>query len=250
MVDVIFNLARRLPESIKNPLRRFYHRFSIKLEEKLIKDLMEYFSIDKKKTLYLLENGESLSADLWYCLNPKTKEDIRRFYEENPFYVFNLILWHGAKEQKNMREEFVNLAKGRVLDYGGGVGDMCMMAVDKKLEIDYADLSGKTFNFAKWLFKKRGYNIHMIDLSKNNIIKKYDTIFCIDVIEHVVKPKDLLKNLIDHLNKDGQLIITALDPIVNEVMPMHFKIAFNPEECLKSLGMVKSDESYLWVKRL
>ena len=37
------------------------------------------------------------------------------------------------------------------------------MAADKKLEVDYADLPGRTFNFAKWLFKKKGYNILMID---------------------------------------------------------------------------------------
>jgi len=249
MFNIIFNIVRKFPEPVKRPLRWLYHKWSIKLEEETIMDLMEYFSVDKKKILYLLESGALLSADLWYCLNPKTDEEIRNYYKENPFYVFDIIFWHATKEQRMLRSEISGLAKGRVLDYGGGVGNICMMVADKKLEVDYADLPGRTFNFAKWLFKKKRYNIFMIDLSKDKISKKYDTIFCIDVIEHVTNPKDLLRDFVNYLTPRGQLIITALDPIVNELLPMHFKLGFNPKEYLESLGMAKTDNQYVWVKR-
>lgn len=245
----IYNIRRSIPEFIKKPLRWIYHKWSIKLDQETINDLMEYFSINRKRAVYLLKSAGGLSTDLWYGLNPKTKEEIKGFYENNPFYVFNLIFWHATREQIKLRSEIIGIARGKVLDYGGAVGDMCMMAVDKKLDVDYADLPGKTYNYAKWLFNKKGYNIPMIDLSKERISKKYDTIFCIDVIEHVTDPKDLLKDFVSCLNSKGQLIITALHPIVDEVIPMHFDLKFDPEAYLESLGMEKTDKPYLWVKR-
>ncbi|OGZ72554.1 MAG: hypothetical protein A2908_01635 [Candidatus Staskawiczbacteria bacterium RIFCSPLOWO2_01_FULL_38_12b] len=243
-------IRRKIPEFIKKPFRWIWHQWNIKLEEDLIRYLMEYFSINRKVTMRLLKSGGLLSADLWYALNPKTTEEIKSFYQETPFYVFNLIFWHATREQRVLRSEIIGLAKGKVLDYGGAVGDMCMMAADKKLEVDYADLPGRTFNFAKWLFKKKGYNILMIDLSLDKISQKYDTIFCIDVIEHVICPKELLKDFVDHLHNNGQLMITELDPTIHEGVPFHFELGFNGEEYLKSLGMVKTDKSYLWIKRL
>jgi len=245
----ISNVIKGMPEYIKKPLRLIYNKWSMKLEGKTIGDLMEYFSLDRKRAMHLLKSSGKLSADLWYCLNPKTKDEITKFYEDNPFYAFDLIFWHGTRYQINLRNKFIGLAKGKVLDYGGGVGDMCMMAKDKKLDVDYADLPGKTFNFAKWLFDKKGYNIPMIDLSGDKISKNYDTIFCIDVIEHVANPKDLLKDFVSRLNNGGYLIITALDPITGEEMPMHFGLDFNPEEYLKSLGMEKKDDNFLWIKK-
>jgi len=242
-------IIKKIPEPVKKYIRPIYHKWSIGLEERVIKDLMEYFYLDKKKVMHLLESGGNLSSDFWYCLNPKTAEEIKNFYKENPFYVFNLIMWHGTRQQIKLRSRIVELAKGRVLDYGGAVGDMCIMAVNKKLETEYADLPGRTYDFAKWVFGKRGYRIPMIDLSKEKILRNYDTIFCIDVIEHVTNPKDLLSDFAAHLNKGGYLMITALDPITGEEIPMHFGFDFDPEEYLKSLGMEKGEESFLWIKK-
>jgi len=245
----ILNIRRKLPEPVKKPLRWLFHKWNIRLEEETIKDLMDSFSVDKKTAMHLLRSAGNLSADLWYCLNPKTDEEIKSFYKENPFYVFNLIFWHATKEQRELRLEFIGLARGKVLDYGGAVGDMCMKSADKKLETDYADLPGRTYNYAKWLFSKNGYNIPMIDLSKDKISKKYDTIFCIDVIEHVVNPKELLRDLAGYLENNGQLIITNLKPVISKEAPMHLELKFDPEKYLESLGMVKTNKPFLWIKK-
>lgn len=243
------NIRRKIPEFIKKRVRWIYHKFSMKLEEETIKDLMEYYSLDRKKVMHLLESSGRLSTDFWYCLNPKTVEDIRNVYIEDPFYVFNLTIWHATNVQIKQRKRMLELAKGRVLDYGAGVGDMCIMAKKKKLEVDYANLRGRVFDFAKWLFNKKGYDIPMIELSSSGISKNYDTIFCIDVIEHVTDPKELLKNFVNHLNNGGYLMITSLDPITGEDIPMHFSFDFDPEKYLESLGMIKSEDSFLWIKK-
>jgi len=243
------SIRKKIPEKVKRPIRWIYHKWSIKIDNETIDFLKKYYNLSEKNIFRLLNNAGQLSADFWFCSNPKTDEQIKNFYEDNPFYALNLILWHGTSYQRNLRNKFTELAKGRVLDYGGAVGDLCYKIFKKGLVVDYADLQGKTFDLAKDFFKISNVNIKMINLSNDKIVDKYDTIFCIDVIEHVPHPQDSLKELIGYLNPGGQLIITALESNVSEQAPMHFEIKFNPEEYLNSLGMQKSKEEFLWIKK-
>ena len=103
----ILNIRRKLPESIKKPLRWIYHKFNIKLDEKILRDLMEYYSLSKKEIIYLLKRRGQLSADLWRCINPKTEAQIREFYQQDPFYAFNIIFWHATKEQRELRSMII-----------------------------------------------------------------------------------------------------------------------------------------------
>lgn len=244
----IFDIKKILPMPIKKRLGLFYDFLYTKIDEDMIKNLQEYYGLSRKEILHLLRSSGRLSTDFWRCLNPKTEKDVKNFYEENPFYVFELIFWHSTGYQRNLRQKFIAMLNGRVLDYGGGVGDLCIEIAKKGFEVDYADLQGRTFEFAKWLFSKKGRNIGIINLSAEKIYKKYDTILCIDVIEHVKDPKLLLKDFVDRLSDGGRLIITALHPDVSEEKPMHFEIKFDPENYLNSLGMVRNKDSFLWIK--
>lgn len=244
----IFNIKKILPQPIKKRLGHFYDIFFTKIDKEVVKNLQEYYGLSRKNILHLLRLSGTLSVDFWRCLNPKNDEDVKMYYEENPFYIFELIFWHSTGYQRKLRQKFITKIQGMVLDYGGGVGDLCIEIAKKGFKVDYADLPGRTFEFAKWLFSKKGYNIEMINLNKEKLSKKYDTILCIDVIEHVKNPELLLKNFIEHLSDNGRLIITALHPDVSEEKPMHFEMKFNPEKYLNSLGMAKANEDFFWVK--
>ena len=128
------------------------------------------------------------------------------------------------------------------------MGDLCVNLSRKGLECDYADVSGKTFDFAEWLFHKRNCQIRMINLDKEKISKKYNTIFCIDVIEHIVNPKEILRDLAGCLENNGKLIITNLNVSTSEKYPMHLEMKFDSEKYLNSLGLLKTNEPWLWVK--
>lgn len=249
VADIVLNIKRKLPEPIKEPFRWFYYKLTMDIDRENIELLKEYYNLDQENVMRLLEISGRLNADFWYCLNPKTEEDIIKFYEQTPFYVFNLIFWHSTKYQKKMRLRFVELAKGNVLDYGGGAGGLCVKIAKKGLNVDYADIQGRTFNFAKWLFQKKNYDIGVINLSTDKLLKRYNTIFCIDVVEHVKNPERLLKSLVEHLEKNGILIVTALHPCKSKKLPMHFDTEIDMEKYLKSLGMEESDEPFLWVKK-
>jgi SAM-dependent methyltransferase len=221
------------------------------LDRKMIKFLSDYHRLSKTEVIYMLKLAIKLDAFLWNALNPKTEQEIENFYKITPFNVFTLAYWHMSNYQKRFRRRTLNLCKGSVLDFGGGIGDMCISLKDRKFEnVTYSEVEGKTFEFANYLFQKSNYKIPVINLSKEKVKGNYDTILCIDVIEHVVDQKETLKVLVDHLNKDGVLIITALNHMGgSENDPWHFKGSDNIDEYLNSIGMVKSkDNGILWTK--
>ena len=131
---------------------------------------------------------------------------------------------------------------------GGGIGDLSLKIAEKGLDITYADIGKRNIEFAEWVFKKRGFNIKVLDLDKDlDLLEEYDTIICIDVIEHVPDQEVVLNRLARHLRGNGRLIITKLNWIDDD--PMHLKMNFDAEKLLNSLGVFKSEEyDWLWVK--
>jgi len=123
----------------------------------------------------------------------------------------------------------------------------------KGFNVTYVDIDGINMEFAKFLFGKKKLKIKVIDVERDweeIWAKDYDTILCIDVIEHVTNPKELLENMINSLRGGGRLIINQIDcagPTPEH--PMHFKINFNVEEFLLKRGL-RRDKKYkwLWVK--
>lgn len=159
----------------KGLLRIPYHKLGlgVKLNEPLINDLAQYFSfsLNRKEVIFYLKNSKKLNADLWNISSPKTEQEIEQFYAFTPYYVFALAYWHMKKYQRNLRQNILNYAHGNILDYGAGIGDLCLDLSKEPLSssITYADVGGKTFNFAKWLLEKNDASIKVINLDKEKI---------------------------------------------------------------------------------
>ena len=248
---MILSIAKKLPKPVRESLRWLYHKWKLRVKwnRSLIKNLAEYFVLSEKEVVFYLKAGVELNAHLWKVLHPRNKEEIEQFYSFTPYYIFELAHWHMQKYQRDFRKEVISHTYGNTLDYGAGIGDLCIELAKKGLSVTYTDVGSRTFEFAKWLFKKHNLSIKMIDVNKESLTQQYDTIICIDVIEHVFDPRELLKDITSHIKKEGHLIITNLN--VEEVLenyPMHFKVEFGAEEYLRFLGFYRKEFPWLWIK--
>ena len=249
MLKKIKKIVRKFPNPIKKIIIKFYNFWGtrVTVDEKMVNTIGDYFSLSKKETLRLLKSGEQLNSDLWKVVNPKTNEEILKFYGATPFYVFDLAYWHFTRAQIKFRKDIVNISKGKVLDFGGGIGDLCVELAKSGLQVDYFDVKGKTYEFAKWLFKRENIDIKMVD----SLSDKYDTIICLDVIEHVPNPKEMLAMISEHLNKGGKLIANNLMLENNDfqIHPMHINFDTDYKKYLESLGLGKTEENWLFIKK-
>ena len=252
-MNLVAQAKKCLPRPVRAALRPVHEKVrdiwkpAFVLDKKLVRDIMEYFNLSHNEVTSMLKLGRKLNMRFWDILHPQTEEEIKRFYEVTPFYVFELAYWHMQRYQRKFRDEVLKISSGDVLDYGGGIGDLSVKLAERGLNVTYGDVSGATFEFAKWLFKKRGYNIKVIDLESEALSKQYDTIICIDVIIQTPHPGAILQRIASSLKKNGKLIITCLHGSKSEY-PAYLETGVDVEELLNSLGLMQTDKEWLWVK--
>jgi 2-polyprenyl-3-methyl-5-hydroxy-6-metoxy-1,4-benzoquinol methylase len=253
---MIENLGRKLPEPIKKHLRWVYDQWDLWfiLDKKMVRNLAEYFNMSYDKAVCFLKVSDELYVNHWNQLGVKTEEERINFYKTTPYNIFTLAYWHMQRSQRRFRKEVVKHSFGDILDYGGGIGAVSIKLAEKGVNVTYADLKGQNMMFAEWLFKKGGYsNITMyVEKDQEKIwSNKYDTIICLEVIQHVLHPEVVLLKFAKHLRENGRLIITRLDCPGNlEGRPMQLRIDFDTEKLLNSLGLFKSEVyEWLWVKK-
>ena len=99
----------------------------------------------------------------------------------------------------------INLQKKiKIIDFGSGSGVNLDM-LKKQGSVDIHEQNKYARKMIKKKFKKIDNIYSNLNIKKNF----YDLILVADVIEHVKKPKDLLKNLKKFLKKDGYILITV-----------------------------------------
>jgi len=111
------------------------------------------------------------------------------------------------RASKNVHETVLKLVKKinpkHVLELGSGKGNLAKFIYDAGLDITASDIDIDQF-------KIKGIKCLQINLNKKIILtKKYDTIICSEVIEHLQNPKKLFIEAYLLLEKKGVLIITT-----------------------------------------
>lgn len=114
------------------------------------------------------------------------------------------------RKKKKTREIFQTIkqnAKGkRFLDIGCSSGEFMTLAQESGFEATGVELNARTFQVAKSL----GLNVINSPIeSANFALDSFDVIFMGDVIEHVPKPKELVKKCQELLSRNGLLVVVT-----------------------------------------
>lgn len=146
------------------------------------------------------------------------------------------------KEIKNIQETFFHLQKNiNVLDFGMGWGTWATTARDFGWSVYGVELSKSRIEYAE---SKR---IKIINLPSNTI--KFDFINTEQVFEHLPEPLETLKNLKEHLSKNGIIKISV--PTANNIQqrlkkmdweePKGSKFSLNPVAPLEHINFYKKE---------
>ena len=151
-------------------------------------------NIDKEE----IEKFDELAKSWW-----DPKGDFKSLHQINPLRI-------------NFIKERTTLAGKKVLDIGCGGGLLAEVLSDLGAIVTAIDASEKTINVAKAHAKKVGSNVNYIKASLEEFSKiepkaKFDVITCLEMLEHVPDPLQILKKCSDLLNQDGDLFLSTIN---------------------------------------
>jgi|LGOV01.1.fsa_nt_gb 2-polyprenyl-3-methyl-5-hydroxy-6-metoxy-1,4-benzoquinol methylase len=181
-------------------------------------DVCKYFGISIDEAITRATSPNRQTQAIW-----KEKEKIETS-EANVYHTWQITedmiirdCWYREKDIMagyDMIPKKLNYKKGeRILDYGCGVSSFTKWALRHgKFDITLADIDGPMLKFCKWRYGKR-VSYCKICLGRDGLPlkEKYDIILCLDMLEHVWSPLDVVKHLYSHLNAQGRLIETFID---------------------------------------
>jgi len=97
----------------------------------------------------------------------------------------------------------------RILTIGDGVGFGSLYLSQCGHEVTYSELSEKCLRFARQLFELTSEPVHVLDNLNGIEAGGYDIVLCLDVLEHVPEPSELVKQFARYLRPGGILIVHA-----------------------------------------
>jgi 2-polyprenyl-3-methyl-5-hydroxy-6-metoxy-1,4-benzoquinol methylase len=126
--------------------------------------------------------------------------------EEYDKYFEQLGIW-GCKRSIDRAKRAIGLIdkrQGKILSIG--VGDFGEASELRKagFDVTICDISPLAVETAK----QQGYKAFEFDITKNVPNEKYDIVFALEILEHVINPLAAVKNLKGFLNDNGRMVIS------------------------------------------
>ena len=147
------------------------------------------------------------------AFDPKTVES---FYEESvgDAHLLELAGWHlgSATYIADTLRLQAHVARGQLLDFGGGIGThaLAAAALPGVERVWVVDLNPRNREFVHWRSQQLGLadriSCHR-DLSDPSLPPRFDTIVCLDVLEHLSDPAGQLEVFADRLRGDGLALL-------------------------------------------
>ena len=126
------------------------------------------------------------------------------------------VIAKANKFNKWMYNTIKPFCKGKILEVGSGIGNISNFFMQDKFELMLTDIRKEYCSKleAKYSLNQYFLGVEEMDLADNNFDKKfanhlgkYDTVFALNVVEHIYDDSLALKNCYKLLNEGGQLII-------------------------------------------
>ena len=209
--------------------------FSLKLH------LMEFFSMKESDLDGFLTNAKANLANL----HPgDALSEVSDFYSEivGNRHVADLAAWHITSKQYiadtlKLQQIF---ARDLVLDFGGGIGTHALAnAMSPKVEqVFFVDINQTNRNFVEYRAKELGVEkkLTFCKTIKDTQISKFDTIVCLDVLEHLAKPSSQIKIFNEIMNSNSIALLNwYFYKGENDEYPFHIDDNQIVEEFFKTL---------------
>ncbi|MGO8745653.1 MAG: glycosyltransferase [Thermoguttaceae bacterium] len=212
--------------------RRHVHHFG----DLVVNDFREFSGLSTATIEENINRHSELAREEWRALEGDGFDaKAARFYGRSQSYIYDLLSSNYRKEavveklngmHPKILQSIKTHAGHRFLEFGGGVGVMCQLAHEWGKEVTYVDLPGLVADFAAWRFQRHGWPIRLLLTEPRGLCleEQYDIIFSDAVLEHVVDPDQVARELCTHTAPRGLLVLLVDLGGPSDDWPMHRSI--------------------------
>jgi len=216
-----------------------------------IRELNAFTGYPAERILHLWAISNQELAKNWQQaqLAENDQERLKEWYRENSeLYLFALSGYNLEYKRIRSNLNMLKRARGSCLDYGAGNGEILLEAA-KTGRACYYDVEGETMRFARERARQRNLAIQFTstkaELSAAAQSEGFDTIFSLDVLEHLPDLPGELNFLASLLNPGG-LLVFDVPAGATKSHPMHLNHDLDVVSFMLSKGF--KDERSLWQK--
>ncbi len=155
-------------------------------------------------------------------------DEANKFYQENvgAAYLFELATWHLTSTDYigDTLRLVADRARGRVLDFGGGIGTHAIAAAlcPQVSQVIYCDINPINYDFVKHRVERLGLAAKITCCTELDPTETFDTINCFDVLEHLPDPSDRLLQFHRMLAPTGNMVTNwYFSKGLNQEFPFH-----------------------------
>jgi len=174
----------------------------IEFAQNSVVDLAEFKNLTAGEILKRGNDSREKLNELWV----KGEKNHILYYSKviGEHYLYDLAHWHATSSGvwKWLKAVEDNVRGKRVLDFGGGIGTYTLLLSYLGFDTTFVDINPHNEEFTRWRLKK--YNLN----ASFELKGKYDSIACLDTLEHLPNPALTLVDFYNLLNPEGILIMT------------------------------------------
>jgi 2-polyprenyl-3-methyl-5-hydroxy-6-metoxy-1,4-benzoquinol methylase len=150
-----------------------------------------------------------------------------RFYTESDGFLFELAVWNRNANKRFMCGMILRLIGEHfakpvdVLSIGDGMGFDCLEFAKARHRVTYFELPGKTEACARKIFEATGANIPVLTDPAALQPNSCDVLVCLDTLEHVPDPSEMVRQIAGYLRPGGLLFVHAPFYMIHPRYPTH-----------------------------
>ncbi|MGH9569396.1 MAG: class I SAM-dependent methyltransferase, partial [Candidatus Angelobacter sp.] len=190
----------------------------------------------------LWETSDRQLAENWKlaAIPEDNSEKLAQWYRDNSeLYLFALSAYNLEYKRIRSNLNVLKLGRGRCLDYGAGNGEILLELAKRGHSAIYYDVEGLTMRFARHRAERRGLKLTFLHskcaLAETAQEHGFDTIYSLDVLEHLPDLRGELDFLSSMLSFGG-LLVFDVPAGATKSHPMHLNHELNVVSYLRSKG--------------
>jgi 2-polyprenyl-3-methyl-5-hydroxy-6-metoxy-1,4-benzoquinol methylase len=182
-------------------------------------------------------------------------DKMTRFYSESDGFLYELAIWNRNANKRFMCGNILRViserfdAKVDVLSIGDGLGFDCREFARAGHRVTYFELPGKTEACARKVFEQSDLPVQVLTEPSELKSDCCDVLVCLDTLEHVPDPSEMVRQIAAYLRPGGLLFVHAPFYMIHPRYPTHLKSSRKYAGSLKLFqqhGLLPIDGDLFW----